>query len=60
MSTAIFFLALAFGLACAMFRHADRSGHHLAAYGWAFVACASVCLIAVLAVVREFLKIWSF
>ena len=60
MSTAIFFLALAFGVGRVMFRHAHRTGHHLAASGWAFVASGSVSLIVVLAVVRAVLDIWSF
>jgi hypothetical protein len=60
MSTVIFFLALAFGVACALFRHAYRTGHHFAATGWAFVAGGSVSLIVVLVVVRAVLDIWGF
>ena len=58
MSTAIFFLALAFGVACLMFRRTFRAGRDGMAAGWAFVASGSVSLIVVLAVVRAVLDIW--
>jgi hypothetical protein len=60
MSTAIFFLALAFGVACVMFRRTFRAGRDGIAAGWAIVASGSVSLIVVLAVVRAVLDIWSF
>jgi hypothetical protein len=58
MSTAIFFLALAFGVGCVMFRRTFRAGRDGMAAGWAFVASASVSLIVVLAVVNAVLDIW--
>jgi hypothetical protein len=58
MSTAIFFLAVAFGVACVMFRRTFRAGRDGMAAGWAFVASASVSLIVVLAVVQAVLDIW--
>jgi hypothetical protein len=60
MSTTIFFLALAFGVAGVMFRRTFRAGRDRMAAGWLFVASASVSLIVVLAVVRAVLDIWSF
>jgi hypothetical protein len=60
MSTAIFFLAVAFGVGCVMFRRTLRAGRDGMAAGWAFVAIASVSLIVVLAVVSAVLDIWSF
>lgn len=60
MSTAIFLLALAFGVACVMFRRTFRAGRDGMAAGWAFVAGASVSLIVVLAIVGAVLDIWSF
>jgi hypothetical protein len=60
MSTIIFFLALAFGVAGVMFRRTFRAGRDGMAAGWLFVASASVSLIVVLAVVRAVLDIWSF
>ena len=60
MSTAIFFLALAFGVACVMSHRTFRAGRDGIAAGWAFVASASVSLIVVLMAVRAALDIWSF
>ena len=58
MSTAIFFLALAFGVGCVMFRRTFRAGRDGMAAGWAFVVSALVSLIVVLAVVQAVLDIW--
>jgi hypothetical protein len=58
MSTIIFFLALAFGVGCVMFRRTFRAGRDGMAAGWALVASASVSLIVVLAIVRAVLDIW--
>ena len=58
MSTAIFFLAVAFGVGCVMFRRTFHAGRDGMAAGWAFVASASVSLIVVLAVVQAVLDIW--
>ena len=60
MSTAIFFLALAFGLACVMFRRAFRARRDGMAAGWVFVATLSVSLIFFLLIVRPILNTWSF
>jgi hypothetical protein len=60
MSTTIFFLALAFGVACVMFRRTFRAGCDGMAAVWAYLAGASVSLIVILAVVRAVLDIWGF
>jgi hypothetical protein len=60
MSTAIFFLALAFGVGCVMFRRTFRAGRDGMAAGWVFLATLSVSLIFFLLIVRPILNTWSF